>query len=53
MDFTTAALNRYDVYDFGESLENNLCTITALFTLYQVAFMYWVLITLSIEVFTY
>lgn len=43
---------RYDVFDFGESLGNNLCTVTALFTLYQVAFMYWVLVTLSIEVST-
>lgn len=38
------------MFDFGESLGNNLCTVTALITLYQVAFMYWVLVTLSIEV---
>jgi hypothetical protein len=41
---------RYNVKDFGESLGNNLCTIVALFCLYQLAFMYWVLVTLSIEV---
>jgi hypothetical protein len=41
---------RYDVKDFGESVGNNLCTIVALFSLYQQAFMYWVLVTLSVEV---
>ena len=41
---------RYDVKDFGESAGNNLCTIVALFSLYQQAFMYWVLVTLSVEV---
>jgi hypothetical protein len=29
---------------------SNLCTIVALFSLYQTAFMYWVFITLSVEV---
>ena len=29
---------------------NSLCSIVALFSLYQTAFMYWVLVTLSIEV---
>lgn len=43
-------LCRYDVKDFGESVGNNLCTIVALFSLYQQAFMYWVLVTLSVEV---
>lgn len=41
---------RHTVEDFGESLDSNLCTVVALFSLYQLAFMYWVLVTLSIEV---
>jgi hypothetical protein len=41
---------RFDIKDFGESVGNNLCTIVALFSLYQTAFMYWVLVTLSVEV---
>lgn len=41
---------RYVVEDFGESFGNNLCTVVALFNLYQLAFMYWVLVTLSVEV---
>jgi hypothetical protein len=41
---------RYELKDFGDSLGSNLCTIVALFALYQTAFMYWVFITLSVEV---
>lgn len=38
------------MHNFTDSISSGLCTVLALFSLYQTAFMYWVLVTLSVEV---